>query len=439
MKQRRLNTSFAGRHRRLIGLVILLLALAGVYWWQRYGSEVEFTAVQPQNILKKEAPKGGKIISIESVETVPAEQVLALSRQNYGAAAPQPTGPVTKALVRYQSYTPKNEEIVVYARIYLPTSGSNLPVFAFAPGTTGIGDQCAASLEQPAKSNWANYESHMMAYAGQGYASVITDYEGMRDPSRIHHYMIGELEGRAVLDSIRAMGNWENAKSRINKDATFVSGFSQGGHSAMWADKIAGTYAPEMNIKGVIGFGPVNDVKRTLADVTRGANINWFGPFVMTSYQDYYKRNYDVSTMLQPRWVNTLSNDVSTHCIDSVINYWGRSAAAVYTPAFRQAMSSGNWNQFADFSQALDENEVGDQDTASAKLINQGQRDNVILHGQQEYVLPKICRNSQGAVGYKLYPSADHYNIMVQSFGDTIVWMKAVTAGQPTTSACAGR
>lgn len=440
MKRRNVNrSSYAGRHRWVIGLTVLVLALAGAYWWQRYGSEIEFTAVQPQSILKKEQPKGGKILSIESTETVAAEQVLAVSRQNYGAAAPPPQGAVTKALIKYQSYDTKNQPITVYARMYVPTTGSNLPTFAFAPGTTGIGDQCAGSLEQPAKSNWANYESHMMTYAGQGYASVITDYEGMRDPSRLHHYMIGELEGKALLDSVRALGNWETAKGRLGLNGLFVSGFSQGGHSAMWADKIAASYAPEMKIKGVIGFGPVSDVKRTLADVTRGANINWFGPFVLASYQDYYSQTYDVAKILQPRWVSNLNNDVTTHCIDSVINFWGRTPAGVYTPEFRQAMSSDNWSGFADFSQALDKNEVGDQQTTSAKLINQGQQDNVILPGQQDYVLPKICRNSEGTVGYKLYPTATHYSVMVQSFQDTVNWMKTVTSGQTTTSACSGR
>lgn len=422
--------------KRLLTLLIVLLVALGAYQYFTTPADQISLPTGPQDIFKKQPPKGGKIVTIEAVETVPADQVLARSRQNYGATAPQPTGSVTKALIKYTSYTPDGKEVNVYGRAYVPTSGTNLTTLAFAPGTTGIGDQCAGSLEQPAVSNWANYESHMMTYAGQGYASIITDYEGMRDPNRIHHYMIGELEGRAVLDSLRALHNWEVAGARINDNALFVGGFSQGGHSAMWADKIAAEYAPEYKLRGVVGFGPVSDVKRTLADVTRGANINWFGPFVLTSYQDYYGRSYDLNAILQPKWVPNLRTDVTTHCIDTVINFWGKDPAAVYTPAMRQAMLSGNWAAFSDFSKDLETNAVGDQKTTSAKLINQGGQDNVILTGQQQSFMPKVCQNSRGPVNLKVYPVATHYTIMVQSFRDTTTWMQNIVNGKPPVTNC---
>jgi len=424
------------RTKRLLILLIVLLVALGVYQYFTTPAELVSLPTGPQSLVKKQPPKGGKIVAIESVETLSAEQVLATSRQNYGASAPQPTGAVTKAVIQYTSYTPDGKEIKIYARAYIPANGSKLTTLAFAPGTTGIGDQCAASLEQPAVSNWANYESHMATYAGQGYATIITDYEGMRDLDRIHHYMIGELEGRAVIDSLRALHNWELAGARLNDNAMFVGGFSQGGHSAMWADKIAAEYAPEYKLRGVIGFGPVSDVKRTLADVTRGANINWFGPFVLTSYQDYYGRAYDVSAMLQPKWTTNLRSDVTSHCIDSVINFWGRNPAAVYTPALLEAMRTENWNAFPQLNKDLEANSVGDQKTTTAKLINQGALDNVILPGQQQAFLPKVCKNSRGPVNLKVYPGATHYNVMVQSFRDTTNWMKAIVDGNPPVTGC---
>ncbi|TAK89729.1 hypothetical protein EPO04_01325 [Patescibacteria group bacterium] len=422
--------------RRLLGLLLVLLVSLGVYQYLTTPKELISLPASSQQLLKKTPPKGGQVVSVEAVQTVPADQVLALSRQNYGASAPQPSTAVTKALIKYTSYLPNNTKIEVYARAYIPSSGSNLPTLAFAPGTTGIGDQCAASLEQPAVSNWANYESHMMTYAGQGYASIITDYEGMRDVDRIHHYMIGEVEGRAVLDSLRALHNWDVTAGRLNDNGLFVGGFSQGGHSAMWADKIAADYAPEYKLRGVVGFGPVSDVKRTLVDVTRGANINWFGPFILTSYQDYYSRTYDVAAMLQPKWVPGLKSEVTSHCIDTVINHWGRDPAAVYTPALRTAMATDNWAGFEQLSKDLDANAVGDQKTTTAKLINQGAHDNVILVGQQQAVMPKLCANSKGPVNLRVYPGATHYNVMVQSFRDTTIWMQSIIGNRLPITNC---
>src|SRR5262249_21139617 len=155
----------------------------------------------------------GEVIAQDSAQTLSIAQAANLARQNYGIATLPVTTGVTKITFHYKSELPGGDDITVYGRAYLPDSPrKNLPIFAFAPGTTGISDICAGSLERPAKANWGNYDSHMTMYASQGFATVITDYEGMRDPARMHHYMVGELEGRAVLDSVRALRNLPQTK-----------------------------------------------------------------------------------------------------------------------------------------------------------------------------------------------------------------------------------
>lgn len=426
------------RSKLLLPLMLVLLLVGALAYTLLSPDESPSWLYNGSSKSGKNKKVGGKIVRVESVETYAADRTLAVSRQNYGSGAPQPRGGVVKAVIVYTSVLPDGREVNQYARLYVPESGTNLPIFAFAPGTTGIGDQCAASLEQPQVKNWANYDSHMVTYAGQGYATVIVDYEGMRDPDRIHHYMVGELEGRSMLDSIRALGAWDGAAGRLDTDKLFVGGFSQGGHAAMWADKIASSYAPDIDIQGVIGFGPVSDVKRTLADVTRGATLNWFGPLVLTSYRDYYKQTYDPANILLPRWVPTLETDAQTHCIDNLIQAYGRQPQGLYTPEFIQALSRDTLSEsgFGQFQEAMEKNGVGDQKTTSAKLINQGRLDNVVLTGQQEAFIPKLCRASKGTAGLKVYPNATHYNIMVQSFRDTLTWMQAVDSGRPTLNSC---
>lgn len=380
---------------------------------------------------KMQDRRGGRIVQVEGLQTVPAEQVLALVRQTQGQQAAQPKGGVIKALISYTSYDQTNNEIKVYGRAYLPENLDQVAAIAFAPGTTGVGDQCASSLEQPQVANWQNYDSHMMAYAAQGNAIIITDYEGMRDPSRIHHYMVGELEGRVMLDSLRALQNWDTARGRIDDNKLFAAGFSQGGHAAMWADKIAAKYAPDLKLKGVIGFGPVSDVELTMADATRGANISWFGPLILASYGDYYKNNYNPGSILLPDKANNLMADVQSLCVDKLPTYYPRPAQT-YTPEFIQALSTGTLAQrgFKELKSDLDRNQAGDQKTTTAKLINQGQLDNVVLASQQQKAITKICRNSKGASSLKIYPRATHYNILAQSFLDTLGWIEAVNSGQ---------
>lgn len=330
--------------------------------------------------------------------------------------------------------------MTVYGRAYLPDTGAkDLPVFAFAPGTTGIGDQCAASVEQPAKADWGTYDAHMAAYATQGYAGVTTDYEGMRDPTRLHHYMVGELEGRALLDAVRGLRHLPQAEGRLSGAGVFLAGYSQGGHAAFWGDKISARYAPDVQVAGVVGFGPVMSVKQTLVDVVHGANINWFGPNVLVSYEDYYQQTYP--GVVLPGRVATMKADVLAHCIDTDLPYWGHSPAPIYTPEFIQAAQTDTLaTAYPEFNKVLEENTVGAVSTASAKRINQGAHDNVVLASQAAAAQPALCASSTGPVQLVVYPNSTHYNTMLHSFNDTLAWMKAVREGQtvPTTCTSAG-
>lgn len=416
--------------------LLALGVLATVSYWAYNGAgDPNNLAATPQPIQTKAL--AGDVVTVEAVQVYTPQEADALVRQNYGAGASPVTTSITKIIFRYKSQLPNDQDITIYGRAYLPGSpGKKLPIFAFAPGTTGIGDICAPSLENLSKANWGNYDSHMAAYAAQGYAGVTTDYEGMRDAARIHHYMIGELEGRAMLDSIRALQHLSQTEGRLDTSQIFVGGYSQGGHAAFWADKISSTYTPNIKIGGVIGWGPVMDVKETLADVIRAANINWFGPYLVYSYGDYYQDKYP--GVLLPNWEQSLNTDVPANCINSDLEHWGHVPAAVYTPEFLQVLTTGQWEDtpYARFGRQLDENAVGPTTTDSQKRINQGANDNVVLPLQAQTVFPILCQSSGGAVQLAMYPGVTHYDAMVRSFADTLGWMKAIRDGQPQPSNC---
>jgi hypothetical protein len=413
-------------------VVVLLPISAYAYWWFQ-------TAPVPVTQLPS-APVGqpapGSVLGVDSTQRFTLAETVALAKENYGAQAQIVTTPVTKISFHYRSELPSGEPITVYGRAYLPDSPlTNLPIFAFAPGTTGIGDRCAASVENHKVANWGDYDSHMAMYASQGFAAVTTDYEGMRDPARIHHYMVGELEGRAMLDSVRALRRLTEARGRLNQTDVFLGGYSQGGHAAFWADKVAARYSPDVKPLGVVGFGPVMSVKQTLADVTHGANINWFGPYVLYSYRDYYQGDY--GSVLLPQWEATLAKDVPGNCIDTDIAHWGKTPAGVYTPEFLAAATAGQLDTaYPALTADLERNAVGVLSTSSAKRINEGALDNVVLPAQQQAVVPELCRSSTGPVEFKLYPTATHYTTMLQSLQDTLAWMRAITAGQTLKPDC---
>jgi Secretory lipase len=435
--------SSAGRHhgprhrphrwKWLLGIAVAILA----YWIIILGGPGELYA--PNFTPDTEPPaRAGDVMGIDGIKTYNVAEATALIRQNYGSAAPAASAAITKVTYHFRTQLPDGHFIAVFARAYVPTKPlGKLPVFGFATGTTGIGDKCAPSLEDVHKANWGNYDSHMAAYAAQGYAAVTTDYEGMRDPTRIHHYMVGELEGRVVLDSLKALDNIPETKGVARLDQVFLGGYSQGGHAVFWADKLAPTYAPTIKVRGVVGWGPVMSVEQTLTDVVHGANINWFGPYVLYSYQDYYHPGYDPASVLLPHWAATLSTDVPAHCIDTDIPFWGKSPDGVYTPEFLTAVREGKLSDaLPQFSRELADNAITDSTTRTPKRINQGQQDNVVLPSQAQSALTTLCSSSKGPVQLALYPNTTHYDNMVHSFKDTLEWMNEIRTGGNLPSTC---
>jgi hypothetical protein len=104
-----------------------------------------------------------------------------------------------------------------------PTPGPH-PVLAWAHGTTGIARPCAPSVTDDPLDGIPD----MTAPIDRGWVIALTDYPGLGTPSP-HPYLVGESEGRAVLDSVRAAHRLDIG---MELDDTYaVWGHSQGGQN----------------------------------------------------------------------------------------------------------------------------------------------------------------------------------------------------------------
>jgi hypothetical protein len=431
------KTPFKSRWRRLrLSLLLIILVAVAGFAAQRWYTSAH-TPRPPATAAAHHQPAVGSISQIIQTTHYSADQVTLLARQNYGASFPASPYGVTQVLLTYVSTGLHGNHLTVYARAYIPdTTGTS--VIAMAPGTTGVGPTCAASLELPATRNWANYESHMMAYASQGFTGIITDYDNTHGADAVQPYMIGQLEGQAVLDSVRALKHLPAARHATNFSHVFAAGYSQGGHAAYWADSLQPAYAPDIKLSGVIGWGPVMDVSETWSDILHGANINWFGPYVLVSYADYYDANYNVSNILLPQWQTHLQSDVLSHCIDTDDAFWGSIPSKVYTKGFLQDLATGTLpdSKYGSLQENLEANQTGNATTATPKLINEGQDDNVVLPAQQEAAFTRLCASSLGPVKLTTYPGTTHYTVMKNSFSDSVAWMRNIVAGHPPATTC---
>jgi pimeloyl-ACP methyl ester carboxylesterase len=164
---------------------------------------------------------------------------------------PLPDGAaVTRVL--YLSSGVDGQPIAVSGIVVTPAGESpagGWSVVAWAHGTTGIVPRCAPSLETDGGTGKI---PDLEALLDAGHVVVATDYPGLGTPG-IHPYLVGESEGRAVLDSIRAARSFLPDQTN---DTVAIFGHSQGGHAALFAAALSPTYAPELNVVGVAPMSP---------------------------------------------------------------------------------------------------------------------------------------------------------------------------------------
>jgi acetyl esterase/lipase len=155
----------------------------------------------------------------------------------------------------YRSSGLKGEPIPVSGAIFIPSGpapagGRN--IIAWAHPTSGVMPDCAPSLYPTV----AGLIWNLGDMLSQGHIVVATDYPGLGTEG-IHPYLIGESEGRAVLDSVRAARDFPNSGAS-NRFA--VWGHSQGGHAAIYTGELAARYAPDLKLVGIAAAAPATDL-----------------------------------------------------------------------------------------------------------------------------------------------------------------------------------
>ena len=117
------------------------------------------------------------------------------------AVAQTPAAGVKSTQVLYNSKNANGLPIAVSGTVLVPTApwsgAGSRPLITFAPGTRGLGQDCAPSYTL---SQGTDYESSSISAAlAKGYAVGVTDYPGMGTPGP-HTYMVGQSLGHSVLD-----------------------------------------------------------------------------------------------------------------------------------------------------------------------------------------------------------------------------------------------
>ena len=186
--------------------------------------------------------------------------------------------------IRYTSLNERGDTVAVTGALYDRPFAKGL--IALAPGTRGLGDQCAPSAGSSMLSSVShngsvniNYEApivRMLQHAG--YRVVVTDYMGL-GTGGLHTYLNRVDQGHALIDAARAVAK--------PGDKVAFWGYSQGGGAAAAAAELVGEYAPGLDVVGTFAGAPPADPLGVVEDAT-APMITAVAGFAAASYAETY-------------------------------------------------------------------------------------------------------------------------------------------------------
>lgn len=300
-----------------------------------------------------------------------------------------------------------------------PTPDDGFDVVSWAHGTKGIADRCAPSrgFSGPTHDFFAIAPELVAA----GYLAVSTDYEGLGTPG-LHPYLVGESQARGSLDIIRAAAQMD-AVGEIGQVA--VWGRSQGGQTALFAAEIAETWAPELDVAGVIPAAPACCLELLIGigpTVPGSRGLIWMAA---VAFADTY--DLDLDEAFTPD-----ANAAIEKLIEDEVCY------EEWTEAARDFDNAGiaiNVNESEDWSQALRESSPGQVATSIPTLLLQGSADTTTPQLTSDILSDELC-----AIGtpldYRVFEGFTHNDSTAMNMPLMLEWTAARFAGEPAASTC---
>jgi hypothetical protein len=296
-----------------------------------------------------------------------------------------------------------------------PTGGR--PVLTIAHGTSGIADECA-----PSKHPAATELSLMGPFVDAGYLVVLSDYEGLGTPGR-HPYLVGESEGRGVLDAALAARELPDAEAG---DQLSIFGYSQGGHGALFAGQLAADWVPDYELVGTVAGAPATELP-IIFGAAGSLPIAGFLYMIIAGFAEAYPEA-DPSLVLTSAGEAELSQ-VDRGCVRDVIRHFaGTPNAELLKPGLADVQP------WADLQVANDPGRVA---TDSPVLVVHSAADDVVPAALSQVLVQRMCVEGQVAERRVYDKGQGHVQAVPDAVSDAFEWLQQRAAGDEPASTCA--
>lgn len=332
--------------------------------------------------------------------------------------------------VMYRSTSATGTPIAVTGTVLIPRAAwagpGPRPIVGFAPGTQGFGDRCAPSRTL---ADGTNYElANVKKLLDQGWVVAVTDYQNMGTPGD-PTYIVKDAEAHALLDVVRAAQRIPSTGVTTTSPVGLI-GFSQGGQAVSAAAEIEATYAPELDIRGVVAGGVPSDLSVVTANLDGDGPGNQFFTFLAlaavgldTAYDDLGLEDY-LTDEGKALLVEARSRQL---CLfDGLPFLAGRHIDELTTG---DPLNQPAWQA------RIAQQQLGGVAPAVPALIYHGEIDQVIPYELGTRLRDAWCAKGAEVV-FVSYPRVDHVVGINAGIGDGVAFLTDRFAGAPVTSSC---
>jgi len=327
--------------------------------------------------------------------------------------------------VLYRSTGLKGEPILVSGVVIVPQGPpppGGRPIVAWAHPTSGIVPRCAPSL---AIFLFQQIQG-LRSMVARGYIVAATDYPGLGTPGP-HPYLVGESEGRAVLDIVRVARDLPGAGGA--KDFA-LWGHSQGGQAVLFAGRLAPTYAPDLHLLGVAAAAPATDLATLMSD-----DINSVGGKNITAMTLWsWHRVYDAALdgVVNPRALPVIDR-LARECIEGPFDIFIRQRTE--RPLQQHFLTVPDPTKAEPWRSLLEKNSAGTLPAGLPVFLAQGTVDQIIRPAVTRAYMGRLCK-AGSPVKMVTLPNIGHGRAAQASTMAAVNWMTDRFAGKAPPNDC---
>lgn len=324
---------------------------------------------------------------------------------------------------------------------------TEVPILLFLHGTSGFTRGCGPTGD-PATALLTG------VLASYGWIAVAPDYLGLEsdgdDYPLIHPYLIGEAVALPSLDAVRA------AIEALSADAGAVCasprvgvlGGSEGGHAALWVDRLAPYYARELELIGTVATVPPGDTvahaERALTEIVEATAAIMAA---VVTQPEWYGAAERVGEALVSPWDVELPAALEASCDPGeVLPDVPPALGDVFTSTLLDAASAGTLTEVEPFGCYLRESgltttsvpRIGPTSSSYGILYVLGENDPLVHTPIERTAYETLCAAGV-PLSYLECAGANHTEATAWALPEILEFMLARRAGEPFTPECTAR